>query len=100
MEYVASYLLCVENQLTPTKDNIAKLLMCVGASSDEATLNDFMSKVDGKTREEIISAGAAMMTLRQAAAPAATASAASTQAAPKAAEKVEEVSENLEIDFI
>lgn len=72
MDYVASYLLCVENSLEPSKANISKLLSAGCGAVDEAGLNEFVAKISGKTHDEILSAGSAMMTLRAAAAPAAT----------------------------
>lgn len=87
MEFVASYLLCVENHLEPSKANIAKMLSAASVQADAAALDDFMSKVGGKTTEELFSAGSAMMTLQRAAAPSSSAPAAS---AAKAEEKEDE----------
>lgn len=93
MDFVASYLLCVENKMEPSKANIMKLLQAVAANVNESELDAFVSKISEKSYEEILSTGSAMMVLKNAgpvgsAAPAAASSA--TQAAAEESEASEE----------
>lgn len=98
MEYVASYLLCVENRLEPSNDNIAMLVKAAGGSPCEADLDGFMSKIGGMSHEEIISAGSAMMTLQSASAAAAAPAANAAREAAAPAEEPSEESDAL-MDF-
>lgn len=98
MEFVASYLLCVENNQEPSKANIAKLLKAISASVDESELDSFVSKIGGKSHDEILSAGSAMMTLQRASSGAAAP--ASQAAAAEEKEAASEPSESdAELDF-
>lgn len=87
MEFVASYALLVQNKQETTKANISKLITAVGGTVDAELLNSFMSKIEGKSYEDIVSTGSAMMTLQSAAAPVAS-------GAAKVEEKVEESEES------
>lgn len=97
MDFVASYLLCVENKLEPSKANITMLLKAASASIDATELDNFLSKTNGKSHEEIISAGAAMMTLQKASTSSAPVK--NTPASQAAPESEAESSDEAEISF-
>ena len=97
MEFVASYLLCVENHLEPSKANIAKMLAAASVPSDASALDGFMSKIENKTADELLAAGAAMMTLQRASS--SSAPAATTAAKVEVKEEEPEESEDAEMTF-
>ncbi|KAL6120395.1 hypothetical protein NUSPORA_02881 [Nucleospora cyclopteri] len=81
MESVAAYLLCVENGLEPTKDKITQIISTVNPDFSKESLDLFMSKIEGKTHEEILKVGSEKM---------ASQVVATSSAAGQTAEKVEE----------
>ncbi|KAI5173842.1 hypothetical protein PAEPH01_2066 [Pancytospora epiphaga] len=100
MDCVASYLLCIENKLEPSKANISKLIKAAGGSCNETDLDSFISKVGEKSHEEIISIGAAMMVLQSSSsAPAAKTESAGAKAAAPADESSGESDDGMVMDL-
>ena len=79
MEYVASYAFLINNKQEPSRENIMRVLKSLGASVSEESVELFISKVEGKSYEEIVSAGSALMASQRAAS--ASSSASTTTAA-------------------
>lgn len=99
MEYVASYMLLAQNNKEPTADNIAMILKAIHAPVDQESLNSFVSKIEGKSYEEIMSTGASMMTLQSAASSAAPAAGTTSAVADKVEEEEEESESGVDLDI-
>jgi len=95
MEFVVAYELLNENKREITKESISGLIKSINATIDDKLLDEFVSKIEGKTHDQIVSAGASKMTVQ-------TGGSASTQAASASAGKAaaaveEEVSSEEEV---
>lgn len=100
MECVAAYLLCIENNLTPTKETLTKIISSVDPEFSTESLELFLNKISGKTHQEIIEAGISKMACQPAAM--GSASSAANNNAPVAeapAPEAEESSEEIDLDF-
>ncbi|CAL2040873.1 unnamed protein product [Caenorhabditis brenneri] len=89
MKYVSAYLLAVlGGTANPKVDDIANILGSVGVDSDNETAKLVISKLQGKTIEELISEGAAgLVSVSGGGAPAAASAAPTAGGAAPAADK-------------
>ncbi len=105
MKYLAAYLMAVvAEEPNPSKEKVASILKSIGAEIDQAILDAFFSKIEGKNVSELISTGLSKLTSFAAAAPAAGAAcpaAAGGKAAAAAAApaKEEEEEDAGDMDF-
>ncbi|CAG7847198.1 SubName: Full=Probable ribosomal protein P2 {ECO:0000313/EMBL:CCA66773.1} [Serendipita indica DSM 11827] len=62
MRYIAAYLLLqIGGNASPSADDIKKLLSTVGIDADEDRLTSLMSALEGKSIDELISAGSSKL---------------------------------------
>ncbi|KAI5152022.1 large subunit ribosomal protein LP2 [Enteropsectra breve] len=97
-KYISAYLLNVMNNREPSEQNIRSVLNAINAKINEEDLAEIMALVSSKSYEEIINAGASMMTLQNAAAAPSSAAAPAAKAAA-AADDDEEDSDEAEISL-
>ncbi len=100
MEYVSAYILLNENRMDVNKSTISRLLSSIQASYTEESLDLFLEKIQGKSYEEIISAGSELMKSKFVGSAQATPTSTTTAAAPKAqVQEEEEESSDADMNF-
>lgn len=105
MEYIAAFSLATQSTATPLgkdalKSKIMELLSAINAPVCEESLDLFLSKVDGKSLNELIASGSELMKsqlVSSAAAPASTPAASAPAAKAQPVEESE--SSDAQLDF-
>ncbi len=96
MEAIASYLLCMQNGIEPSKENLTRIIMSVCDELNEESISLFVEKIQGMTHEEIMEKGSSLMSAQ---APVAASGSSKAQEENAVEEEEEEESEEEEATF-